>query len=91
MRLHRNYVKTTFGNGEVREFNPLIVWHWDDAIHEIGFRGNYAIGYLWKFRIGSWSRIKTRFLELGPLTIYVHYGECEPYTPREKRAIQPTN
>jgi len=85
MILHRNYIKEYYVENGIttvtRLFDPLICWHYENGMGTIGFRGNYSIGFYWQYRVGTWSRIKTRFARIGKLTLFIHYGECEPYNP----------
>ena len=82
MILHRNYSKTTYADGRVKIFDPLIRWRYQDGIGEIGIRGDWSIGFMYGWRVGEWSRLKTRFVEFGKLTLYVHMGPCKAHNPR---------
>jgi hypothetical protein len=83
---HRNYVKTYKQDkdgliSDIKVFNPLIVWHIEKGMFTFGFRGHYEIGFYYGYTIGNWSRIKTKFIKIFNLTIFINYGECEPYNP----------
>lgn len=90
MNLMRNYRRVTYPDGHVVEFNPRIVWHFQimrpGVLAEIGLRGGWAIGFMWTYRVGDYSVYRTHWLEVGPLTLYFHAGECEPHNPRGRPA-----
>ena len=82
MNYHRNYIKQTFSDGTIKEFDPLLTWevHTKCGIYEIGF-GKYQVGLLIKRKIGNWSRIKIKFFRLWRLTFYFKFGKTAPYNP----------
>lgn len=82
MQSFRNRVTTKYADGRIEDFNPLICWHVDHGLVEISIRSKWAIGIMWLWRIGTWSRYRTLFVEIFGLTIYIHYGECAPHNPR---------
>lgn len=71
----------TYSDGRVIKFNPFWRWRFGDGMYEISTRHDWAIGCLKGWRIGTWSRFKTAFINIGKLTLYVHMGRCEPYNP----------
>lgn len=79
--ISRQYSKTTYADGTVEEFNPLFCWFIGNGVVELGTRNYWAIGLYWKWAVGKWSRIRTKFIRIGPFTLYVHYGYTEPYNP----------
>lgn len=88
MVIHRGYVKTTFNSGRTLEFNPFFTWHLERGMGWFGIRQRYEIGFYWGYKIGNWSRIKTRFIEIGKLTLFVHYGKREPWNPRTGETVK---
>ena len=88
MILHRNYVKTYLQDkdglvSDIKVFNPIFVWHIERGWLTFGIRGHYEIGFYYGYSIGNWSRIKTKFIKFSRLTIFVNYGEREPYNPHK--------
>jgi hypothetical protein len=65
----------------VSRFDPLIQWTVGYGIFEVGTRGYFAFGFMYRRTFGSFSRIKKSFARIGRWTFYVNYGECEPYDP----------
>ena len=82
MILRRGYRKTIYKDGRVEIFDPLIRWFYQDGMGEIGIRGDWDIGFMYGWRIGDFSRLKTRFVEFGKLTLYIHTGQCKAHNPR---------
>ncbi len=83
MLIERSYRKTTYYNGRTEVFDPFICWTVSKGIIWIRLRNNYGIGILWGgYRIGIWSRICKKFIEIGSLTFYVSLGETLPHNPR---------
>jgi hypothetical protein len=80
--ISRQRIQTKYANGTVDDFNPIICWTIIEGMVEISIRGLYGIGFLWRWKIGTWSRYHTKFIEIGLLTIYIHYGRRAPYNPR---------
>ena len=86
MTYERRFCETRYPDGRVETFDPLIQWSFvkhDDAwIAEIGLRGFREIGVMWGFTVGTFSCIKQKWITIGRLTLYVHYGTCDPYNPQ---------
>jgi len=80
--IDRHPWKEIYPDGTVVEFNPFFQWRFGDGMAEINTRYFWGIGVYWKWTVGIWSRIKTRFIKVGPLTFYVHYGYTKPYNPQ---------
>lgn len=79
MQIHRSYSKTIYPDGRVQVFDPWITWLlWDNGIGEIGLRNGWSLGYLWRWKVGNWSRYKTWYVQIGWLTIYAHCGITDP-------------
>lgn len=69
--------------GVVVKFNPFLQWRFGDGTAEVWTRHYWGIGVHWKWTIGTFSRIKIRFVRLGRFTLYVRYGYTEkPYNPQ---------
>ena len=85
MNYYRSRITTIHSDGTVIDYNPLICWNVQPGMAEISIRNTWAIGIMWKWTIGNWSRFKTWFGEIGKITIYVRYGYCEPYNPRARK------
>ena len=82
MNIMRNRVETRYPDGRVEIFDPLIRWHAMEGMLEIGLRGDYAIGAMWGWKIGDYSWYRTKWIQVGRLTLYVHFGMREPWNPR---------
>lgn len=80
--IERTYHKITYNDGTTEEFNPFFRWRFGSGMAEVSIKYDWGIGAMWKWTIGSWSRFKTRFVKIGPLTIYLHYGMTEPHNPQ---------
>lgn len=80
--IRRNYSSIEYSNGLKAVFDPLVRWYFDKQTAEISFRGGYGIGVHRGLTIGTWSRYKTKWMQLGNFMIYLHLGECEPYNPK---------
>ena len=89
MNLMRNYTRTTYSDGRVEVFDPLVCWHLQKMrpgwLGEIGLRKGWAVGFMLGFRVGDYSTYRTKFIEIGGLTLYVHAGKCAPHNPRERK------
>jgi hypothetical protein len=80
--IYRTYHKITYADGRVEEFNPYWRWHFGQGMTEISTRHDWGIGIMWKWTIGTWSRYRTAYVQLGWFTIYAHYGRTDPHNPR---------
>ncbi len=83
--ISRQPIKTFYPDGRVDTFNPWFRYFFQTGgigILEIGIPGHYAIGVMWTHHIGTWSRIKTKWVTIWGLEFYLHLGECEPYNPQ---------
>lgn len=82
---HR-YRRTVTRNGvEVERFDPWLCWSIGSRRVVIETRHSYGIGIMWGWRVGNFSRIRQRFIEIGPLTLILYCGICEAYNPRKRR------
>ena len=79
--IERQAWKKTYFNGDIIEFNPFWRWRFGNGMYEISTRYDWAIGCLYGWRIGTWSRYRTAFIDIGKLTFYVHMGQVEPHNP----------
>lgn len=82
MIAQRNRVETRYPDGRIEIFDPLIRWHWGFIGAEIGLRGDYSIGWRWRYPVGNYTRYRKKWVEIGPLTLYVNFGMREPHDPR---------
>lgn len=63
--------------------------YFDEGMIELRSTGDYAIGAMWLYRIGNWSRYRIRFLQIGRLTLYLHLGRREPHNPSTGESFGP--
>lgn len=74
--------KITYPDGRVERFDPFFRWHLTNGWIELGIPNFNAIGFMWKCRIGDFSRIKKKWIEIGRFTFYINVGSCPAYNPR---------
>ncbi len=79
---HRQPRKYTYSDGRTERFDPFFRWIVTSGWIEFGIPNNNAIGLMWKYKKGDFSRVKTKWLEIGRLTLYVNYGTCKAHNPR---------
>lgn len=75
--LNRNCRQTTYPDGRVETFNPLVTWHfitcYGGLICGIGIGQNWGIGVLWGYRNG-YTVYRRASMQIGRLNIYLNLG-----------------
>ena len=79
--IERTWWKKTYADGTVEEYNPFFQWRIGNGMFEVSTRHDWAIGAMWKWTMGTWTRYKVRFVRIGRFTFYVHYGMTKPHDP----------
>ena len=88
MMLQRSRVTTFYPDGRTEDFNPRICWHLTKGLAEISTRNSWALGLMWRWRIGTYSIFRTLFVEIGHLTVYAHCGVRGVHNPRDARPLR---
>ena len=79
--------KVIYSDGTTEEFNPFFLWRFGDGMAVVYTRHLWGAGIYWEWTIGTFSRIKTKFFNIGRLTLFIYHGSTDAYNPRLNKKI----